>query len=469
MGCDSKFLSMIFIIMIMTLLMLLSLQRIHILNVDHAMFMEIEVKNEQGNENQVKKISGLDENEVKEALMVEKFRALLGLNSFHTTAPSNVDSSQFLSPSPSPNIEPEAPTPSPFPLAPHFHPHSYHHPLLNNKTHEDKGKAKRVLVAIVVSVGIATLICVCGLILVCRKLRNNRKKPKRTMPLCSSKNKGSGGGTYQNQSSKVSLNSGGLDLFYVNVLGDDIEQQGCSLKITCENKTECYDNVSSSSTKEILHVHEYVEEESVKNEYESGDESFHSFVDSESNLRLSNASDGSFCDTFSMSPQNSSSFLPTHFPTSPHNSFSNTQSHKNFMPPPPPPPPPLQMPLFKLHSLTTSSYRDSSHSPHSSRNSDTFSACNPSQEKELISSAQQLNSTKSASTIPPPPCPPPFSKGNNNNRKTPTPPSSQLPHFTALVKDGVPLPKLKPLHWDKVRAAPNRTMVWDKLRSSSFE
>ncbi|KAK2456584.1 formin protein [Trifolium repens] len=25
------------------------------------------------------------------------------------------------------------------------------------------------------------------------------------------------------------------------------------------------------------------------------------------------------------------------------------------------------------------------------------------------------------------------------------------------------------VHWDKVRAAPNRTMVWDKLRSSSFE
>jgi len=36
-------------------------------------------------------------------------------------------------------------------------------------------------------------------------------------------------------------------------------------------------------------------------------------------------------------------------------------------------------------------------------------------------------------------------------------------------KNGAPLPKLKPLHWDKVRAAPNRRMVWDRIRSSSFE
>jgi hypothetical protein len=36
-------------------------------------------------------------------------------------------------------------------------------------------------------------------------------------------------------------------------------------------------------------------------------------------------------------------------------------------------------------------------------------------------------------------------------------------------KNGTALPKLKPLHWDKVRAAPNRRMVWDRIRSSSFE
>lgn len=532
MGCGSEVLSMIFII---TLLMLLSLQRTHILTVDpmfnglqEMYFME--EKNEQENENQVKKISGLDENEEKEALIVEKFRALLGLESLHSRVPSNGDS-QFLSPSvspsPSPNTEPESPAPAPAPSPVlHLHPHS-HHPRhhshwnspLNNKTHgEDRGRAKRILVAVLVSVGIAaTLICACGLILVCRNFRNQRKKPKRAMPLCS-KTKGTGGGSYQNSSSKVSLNSGGLDLFYLNALGNDIEQQDCSLKRTCENSTECYDNVSSSYTKEILPVHEDVEEsvncesesESDSNDkscsrdkiipeeecHSSDDESFHSLVDSQSNLRLSSASAGSLSDTLSLSPQNSSSSLPIlQFPPSPHNSISKTQSHqspyspiheeqeietspKTLMPPPPPPPPPppFQMPLFTLHSLTTSSSRVSSHSPlsltshnlSSPRNSDTFSGSNHSPEKELLSPPQP-NYTKSPPNIPPPPCPPPFIKGNNNSVKTPPPPPSQLPQFTPLGKDGAPLPKLKPLHWDKVRAAPNGTMVWDKLRSSSFE
>ncbi|KAF1879141.1 hypothetical protein Lal_00047813 [Lupinus albus] len=522
MGCGSELLTMM--IFIMTLLMFLSLQRIHILNVNDMFIENVGEKNENGNENQVKKISGLEENELKEAMIVEKFRALLGLKSFHTKVPSQF-LSPSISPSPSPNIETYSPAPAPSPIVPQIHPHSHHPrhhhshwnpPLHNNKTHakEDRSKDKRILVAVLVSVGVATLICACGLILVCRNFRNNRKKPKRKVPLCT-KNKGTGGGTYQNSSSKVSLNSGGLDLSYLNALGDDIEQQGCNSKRTCKNNTECYDNVSSSSTKEILSVHEDERKSVVKGEYESdgngnscskdkiipeeeeeyhssNDESFHSFVDSQhSNIRLSNASGGSFGDTFSMSPQNSTSLV------SPNGSFSKTQSHQSpyspiheeqeifetspkiLMPPPPPPPPPLplQMPLFTLHSLTTSSSRVSSNSPHSMtshnlsspRNSDTYSVSNPSPEKQLLS-PPQLNSTKFPHSIPPsPPCPPPFLKGNNNNSKTPPPPPSQFPHFTPLCKDGTPLPKLKPLHWDKVRAAPNRTMVWDKLRSSSFE
>lgn len=32
-----------------------------------------------------------------------------------------------------------------------------------------------------------------------------------------------------------------------------------------------------------------------------------------------------------------------------------------------------------------------------------------------------------------------------------------------------PRPKLKPLHWDKVRASSDRAMVWDQLKSSSFQ
>ncbi|KAI3430156.1 Formin-like protein [Psidium guajava] len=37
------------------------------------------------------------------------------------------------------------------------------------------------------------------------------------------------------------------------------------------------------------------------------------------------------------------------------------------------------------------------------------------------------------------------------------------------LSDETPRPKLKPLHWDKVRASSDRAMVWDQLRSSSFQ
>jgi hypothetical protein len=110
-----------------------------------------------------------------------------------------------------------------------------------------------------------------------------------------------------------------------------------------------------------------------------------------------------------------------------------------------------------------------SHTLSSPINSESSSRSNQRPEKDSFSPSPS-NLTKSPlSNIPPPPFPPPFPKGNsNNNGKTPPPPPYQFPQ-SPLGKDGTPLAKLKPLHWDKVRAAPNRTMVWDKLRSSSFE
>ncbi|KAI4354076.1 hypothetical protein L6164_002976 [Bauhinia variegata] len=45
------------------------------------------------------------------------------------------------------------------------------------------------------------------------------------------------------------------------------------------------------------------------------------------------------------------------------------------------------------------------------------------------------------------------------------PPNSQ----NVGVTEETPKPKLKPLHWDKVRASSDREMVWDHLRSSSFK
>lgn len=111
---------------------------------------------------------------------------------------------------------------------------------------------------------------------------------------------------------------------------------------------------------------------------------------------------------------------------------------KPFSAPPPPPPPPPPSPLRPLQSQR------------SLENS--VSSC---------ASAQQMPK-------PPPLLPPsrPFMVQNPVNfSPIELPPSSES---VDQVED-TPKPKLKPLHWDKVRASSDREMVWDHLRSSSFK
>ncbi|KAI3829890.1 hypothetical protein L1987_04021 [Smallanthus sonchifolius] len=132
-------------------------------------------------------------------------------------------------------------------------------------------------------------------------------------------------------------------------------------------------------------------------------------------------------------------------------------------PPPPPPPPPPAQPLIILDSP---------------RSSD---------------SSSDLNSPPPATRIPPPPPPPPPPPRHweTQSPKTPTPPNRPPVLVTParpipvindppLVSPMEPLPenqenletpkpKLKPLHWDKVRASSDREMVWDQLKSSSFK
>jgi hypothetical protein len=82
----------------------------------------------------------------------------------------------------------------------------------------------------------------------------------------------------------------------------------------------------------------------------------------------------------------------------------------------------------------------------------------------------QMPSAMTVPISPPPPPPPkrsPPSLAWKNSGQPPLPPA--LPLQIHVGKDGSPLPKLKPLHWDKVRAAPNRSMVWNDIRSNSFE
>uniref|UniRef100_A0A0D9X841 Formin-like protein n=1 Tax=Leersia perrieri TaxID=77586 RepID=A0A0D9X841_9ORYZ len=91
-----------------------------------------------------------------------------------------------------------------------------------------------------------------------------------------------------------------------------------------------------------------------------------------------------------------------------------------------------------------------------------------SKESSKSSSEGTRIETLTSMGIPKSPPPPPPQKNLPPCLKGPPPPPP-LPLQIHVGKDGSPLPKLKPLHWDKVRAAPNRSMVWNDIRSSSFE
>ncbi|KAJ6694349.1 hypothetical protein OIU85_005070 [Salix viminalis] len=292
------------------------------------------------------------------------------------------------------------------------------------------------------------------------------------------------------------------------------------------------DNASSSPTREIMSVHgdgESVKYESDGGNSSSGDkiipiechssddESFHSFVDSHSsNVRLSNASAGNLSDISEIPPSNVPKIIPSPspLPTNLDIPEDTLVQDKSFTtpPPPPPPPPPALAPRMRippsstpsLSSRITSKASSSSTLPNLSppRKSDASSGSNQTPRNDLLPSPQKSpKPLRALSSIPPPPCPPPFLKGNNGSAKGPPPPPCPPPflkgnggpppppcpppflkgnggpppppshplQYTPLGKDGAPLPKLKPLHWDKVRAAPDQSMVWDKIRSSSFE
>lgn len=494
----------------------------------------------------IQKVSGEDESQEKGALIVEKFRALMGLKSFHIRNPSH-RSHENMAPSPSPyptiEAEAEAPSPSPSPvLHIHANPHHPSHRSSSNIPQHDKAqkenggkdRVRTILVAVILSAGAVFLVCGLGFIWLCKKRRKMRKKPTRILSVYSKK-----GGTRgklknvstQNSASKVSRNPG-LDLFYLNSLGKDLEQQTCLKQITEPVNTSSYDstpkctmhemeepiqehvkidseNASSSSTREITSVHEDAESLIYESDggnsssegkiipiecHSSDDESFHSFGESLSwrNARLSNASAGSISEKsdilstplesqiksslpksldIEMPPQSPSYPKPEKQTVECSSDSQNSLKHPSPPPPPPLPPPPPRVTCFPSSSSTriTSKASCSFTLPNlsSPRNSFSSSGTNRTPQRDTPSSPgnpPKPSQSQAPSHIPPPPCPPPFFSA-----KGPPPPPSQLPRFTPMGKDGTPLAKLKPLHWDKVRAAPDRSMVWDKLRSSSFE
>ncbi|PWA40619.1 formin, FH2 domain-containing protein [Artemisia annua] len=153
---------------------------------------------------------------------------------------------------------------------------------------------------------------------------------------------------------------------------------------------------------------------------------------------------------------------------------------QNIPPPPPLPPQPLVIPSrdIKLR-------KDSLES--SPRLSDTDSGSG----SGSGSGSSSDENSPSLARIPPPPPPPPPKHWETQSPKTPTPPPkppvlvtptrpvpmiNEQPEVSPIEmlpeneeNYETPKPKLKPLHWDKVRASSDREMVWDQLKSSSFK
>ncbi|KAF9681568.1 hypothetical protein SADUNF_Sadunf05G0015200 [Salix dunnii] len=550
MSCAPQVLRVIFIV---TVFMLVLLQGAHLLIYDASVDAQgcikalglplvdtMEESTEDVNDKKrIEKVSGEDENKGKEALIVQKFRALLGPKSSKRRRLSV----EFVSPAPSPSAtieaEPPAFAPAPAPKPP-VHVHSYS-PLHHNhqastpqkiwREHKDKSRLQTILIAVLGSTGAAFLVCVLGFFWLSGKFKEHRKKSARIMSMQREKGRSRGRSKFvssRKSPGKVSLNPA-LDLLYLNSLEKDLEQRTTYLnripetvntlsnhstpKTTIHERQESKEelalksdsaNASSSSTREIMHVHDDVESvmcESDGGIYSSGDkiipidchssddESFHSFIDSRSsNARLSNASAGNLNDISEISPSNALRIMPSPSPAPKNpNIQEETPVHdKNFtvQSPPlprPPPPPPLAWaqrmcipPSSKSLQSTRMTSKASNYStlPNLSppRKSGAPSGSDRTPRNHLPASPQKSPKPPGALlSIPPPACPPPFLKGNIGSTSGQRPSPSQLSQYTPLGKDGAPLTKLKPLHWDKVRAVPDQSMVWDEIRSSSFE
>ncbi|CAF2123932.1 unnamed protein product [Brassica napus] len=82
---------------------------------------------------------------------------------------------------------------------------------------------------------------------------------------------------------------------------------------------------------------------------------------------------------------------------------------------------------------------------------------------ETSSNGSVLKKTGPARPPPPPPPPPPPQFSEIPAATSPSPPSDPDKKEETLK------PKLKALHWDKVRASSSRVMVWDQIKSNSFQ
>ncbi|KAI4369394.1 hypothetical protein MLD38_017836 [Melastoma candidum] len=426
-----------------------------------------------------------------ESLAVERIRGLLESRTSSKTRGYYAFPFPSQAPAPGPALA-LAPAPAPAPvfahaMSPHRH---HHHPLTHQRESPQQGDirrghdgdTKRKLVAAIVPAGIVFLLaCVLGVVWFFGKCRGRGGRVAQFCGKNRSRRNRSRYAARRSMGSKVTSNPG-IDLFYLNSLGIDLERQTSRLQCDSalvtnsdlsmfvedaaraeQSRAESSD-LSTSSTKEIVSVHE--DAESLKCDRVSGS-SGHSCLDNKFPMTESAASDDdsyhSLRDSISQSCRFSDA-LDCDIPEVPEvkcplllNPQGIQGSASSPLPPPtpPPPPPPAARAALRLNiriSRTTPTLPATSYL---SRNS--------------ISSLKSEQKPVPTPPSPPPPPPPPR-KGNVGSIKTPPPLPGHFPCFAAGEMDGgADLPKLKPLHWDKVRATPDRCTVWDKLRSSSFE
>ncbi|MCL7032303.1 hypothetical protein MKW94_025849 [Papaver nudicaule] len=163
--------------------------------------------------------------------------------------------------------------------------------------------------------------------------------------------------------------------------------------------------------------------------------------------------------------------------SSPKSRLSITSSPDVTQPPPPPPPPPLLEPPRNQVPRRNTKYQSPPGPP-------------PNLMIPKAVNDTSLHNLRSSSSVPlpprPPPPPPPLGTARSLEEKDTTVPRPQFVAHTPKpairaeipspvgeehneVEDGDAKPKLRPLHWDKVRATSDRVMVWDQLNSGSFQ
>ncbi|KAK6915599.1 hypothetical protein RJ641_020716 [Dillenia turbinata] len=351
-------------------------------------------------------VSGMDEGKEKKGLLLEKFRALLGLKSLKIQT-------SCISASPSPSPSPiEAPAPAPAPLHllhkhahshppnPHLHPAPPTHMIQEVNKHGNR--TRKILTAVLVPTTAAFVVCLLGVMLICCRFKKKKKKRSMRTKSSLSNKTGSRVKSYtlssQNSPSKVSFDPG-FELYYVDTFTPQLNPPANSTKQNFETSNslpnhgvlncaiqkvdepekegtivECCGDANSFVAEEIISVPEIVVDP-MKCDYDgenivpveahsSDDESFHSVGDSHSSFRLSNASANSLTDLpENLSPNHSTkspfienpadviltvikdSLSQNSQPQSNSSSLDSEFAQFSSLPPTPPPPPPPPPPL----------------------------------------------------------------------------------------------------------------------------